>query len=57
MDGHRTQLRFVEPARGGWRVESRKEIEYWIRDRSAALAELLREVESTQLTLDERRAA
>ena len=56
MDGHRTQLRFVDSPIRLRRLVSRVEIGAWLRERSAALEALLQEQRSYQLTLDERQA-
>lgn len=48
MDLRSAQLRLVEPAERAQRLESRKNIEDWLRERSAVLEALLREEASAQ---------
>jgi hypothetical protein len=49
-------LRIVDRVSQRRRLESRREIEAWVRERSAALQALMRDREEGQLRFDERAA-
>lgn len=49
-------LRIVDRVAQRRRLESRREIEAWVRERSAALQALMRDREEGQLRFDERAA-